>query len=48
VRFTTGLPKTRSNKVMRRTIRAVALGQEAGDLSGLEDAGALDAIMDAS
>jgi len=48
VRFTTGLPKTRSNKVMRRTIRAVALGQDAGDLSGLEDPGALDAIMDAS
>lgn len=47
VRFTTGLPKTRSNKVMRRTIRAVALGQPAGDLSGLEDPAALDAIMDA-
>jgi acetyl-CoA synthetase len=48
VRFTTGLPKTRSNKVMRRTIRAVALGQDAGDLSGLEDPGALDAIMGAT
>lgn len=47
VRFTTGLPKTRSNKVMRRTIRAVALGRPAGDLSGLEDPGTLDAIMDA-
>jgi acetyl-CoA synthetase len=48
VRFTTGLPKTRSNKVMRRTIRAVALGRPAGDLSGLEDPGALDAIMGAT
>ncbi len=47
VRFTTSLPKTRSNKVMRRTIRAVAVGEPAGDLSGLEDPGALDAIMDA-
>jgi acetyl-CoA synthetase len=47
LRFTTGLPKTRSNKVMRRTIRAVALGQDAGDLSGLEDPRTLDAIMDA-
>ncbi len=46
-RFTTGLPKTRSNKVMRRTIRAVALGRDAGDLSGLEDPRVLDAIMDA-
>ena len=44
VHFTTALPKTRSNKIMRRTIRAVALGQDPGDISGLEDAGALDAI----
>ncbi len=47
VRFTTALPKTRSNKVMRRTIRAVTLGQDAGDLSGLEDPAALDAIRSA-
>lgn len=44
VRFTTALPKTRSNKIMRRTIRAVMLGEPPGDLSGLEDPGALDAI----
>ncbi|MEP6624368.1 MAG: AMP-binding protein [Acidimicrobiia bacterium] len=44
VRFTTALPKTRSNKVMRRTIRAVTLGADPGDLSGLEDPAALDAI----
>jgi len=42
--FTTALPKTRSNKIMRRTIRAVTLGQDPGDVSGLEDAAALDAI----
>ncbi|MBK5288482.1 MAG: AMP-binding protein [Acidimicrobiia bacterium] len=42
--FTTALPKTRSNKIMRRAIRAVALGQTPGDLSGLEDPAALDAI----
>jgi acetyl-CoA synthetase len=47
VRFVAVLPKTRSNKVMRRAIRAVALGQEAGDLSGLEDPAALDAIASA-
>jgi acetyl-CoA synthetase len=44
VRFTAMLPKTRSNKIMRRSIRAVALGEEPGDLSGLEDPSALDAI----
>ena len=33
---------------MRRTIRAVALGQPPGDLSGLEDAAALDAIAAAA
>jgi acetyl-CoA synthetase len=47
VRFTPMLPKTRSNKVMRRAIRAVAAGDEIGDLSGLEDAAALDAIAGA-
>ncbi|MBM3674446.1 MAG: AMP-binding protein [Actinobacteria bacterium] len=47
VRFTSVLPKTRSNKVMRRAIRAVALGEEPGDLSGLEDPAALEAIAGA-
>ncbi len=47
IRFVAVLPKTRSNKVMRRAIRAVALGQDAGDLSGLEDPAALDAIAGA-
>lgn len=47
VQFTAALPKTRSNKIMRRSIRAVALGQEPGDLSGLEDPAALDAIAEA-
>jgi hypothetical protein len=32
---------------MRRSIRAVTLGQDPGDLSGLEDPGALDAIAEA-
>jgi acetyl-CoA synthetase len=38
------LPKTRSGKVMRRVIRALYLGQEPGDLSSLENAGALSQI----
>jgi acetyl-CoA synthetase len=44
VRFTDALPKTRSAKVLRRAIRAVATGAAPGDLSGLEDPGTLDAI----
>lgn len=38
------LPKTRSGKIVRRVIRAVYLGQDTGDLSSLEDHGALEAI----
>ncbi len=47
VRFTAALPKTRSAKVLRRAIRAVALGKPAGDLSSLEDPASLDAIRNA-
>jgi len=47
VLFVGELPKTRSGKVMRRLIRAVHLGKEPGDLSGLENAAALDAIRGA-
>jgi len=47
MRFTKALPKTRSAKVLRRAIRAVALGKPAGDLSSLEDPASLDAIRDA-
>jgi len=46
--FTRALPKTRSAKVLRRAIRAVATGAPPGDLSGLEDPGALDAIAAAT
>ena len=44
VRFTDALPKTRSAKVLRRAIRAAALGADPGDLSSLEDPAALDAM----
>jgi acetyl-CoA synthetase len=44
VRFTSSLPKTRSAKVLRRAIRAVVTGDAPGDLSGLEDPAALEAI----
>ncbi|WP_181779376.1 AMP-binding protein [Pseudonocardia pini] len=38
------LPKTRSAKIMRRAVRAAALGQDPGDLSGAENPGALDVV----
>jgi acetyl-CoA synthetase len=41
------LPKTRSGKIMRRVIRAVALGQEVGDLTTLEDEAAVDEVREA-
>ena len=44
VRFVDELPKTRSGKVLRRLIRKVALGQDPGDLSSLENLASIDAI----
>jgi acetyl-CoA synthetase len=44
VRFVSELPKTRSGKVLRRLIRKVALGEDPGDLSSLENMAALEAI----
>jgi acetyl-CoA synthetase len=37
IEFVEKLPKTRSGKIMRRVLKARALGQEEGDLSTLED-----------
>jgi acetyl-CoA synthetase len=42
--FVDALPKTRSAKIIRRAVRATALGTDAGDLSSLENPEALDAI----
>jgi acetyl-CoA synthetase len=42
--FVADLPKTRSGKVMRRLVRAHALGEQAGDLTGLDNPEALDAV----
>jgi acetyl-CoA synthetase len=47
IRFTRALPKTRSAKVLRRAIRATALGADPGDLSSLEDPASIDAIREA-
>ena len=42
------LPKTRSAKLVRRAVRAALTGDDAGDLSSLEDPRSLDAIRDAA
>ncbi|MGE5524282.1 MAG: propionate--CoA ligase [Rhodospirillaceae bacterium] len=44
VHFVTLLPKTRSGKLLRRSIQAVAEGRPAGDLTTIEDPGALEQI----
>ena len=44
VRFSAALPKTRNAKILRRAIRSAVLGQEAGDLSALEDPATVDAV----
>jgi acetyl-CoA synthetase len=42
--FVPALPRTRNAKVMRRVLRAAYLGEDPGDLSALENPGALAAI----
>ncbi len=37
IEVVTGLPKTRSGKIMRRVLKAKELGQDPGDISTLED-----------
>ena len=38
------LPKTRSAKILRRAVRAAAIGEDAGDLSSAENPASIDAI----
>ncbi len=47
VYFVSMLPKTRSGKLLRRSIQALAEGRDPGDLTTLEDPGALDQIRQA-
>jgi acetyl-CoA synthetase len=42
--ITDKLPKTRSGKIMRRVIRALVSGQEIGDVTTLEDPGAVEEV----
>jgi propionyl-CoA synthetase len=47
VRFVTALPKTRSGKLLRRSIQAICEGRDPGDLTTIEDPGALQQIREA-
>jgi len=47
IRFTDGMPKTRSGKIMRRLLRNLVAGQDAiGDTSTLEDRSVLDKLRE--
>jgi acetyl-CoA synthetase len=45
--FVSSLPKTRSAKIVRRAVRAAAMGADPGDLSSVENPEALEAITKA-
>jgi len=45
--FVGALPKTRSAKIIRRAVRAVAIGEDPGDLSSAENPDSLEAIREA-
>jgi propionyl-CoA synthetase len=44
VHFVTGLPKTRSGKMLRRSIQALAEGRDPGDLTTIDDTSTLEQI----
>ncbi len=44
VHFVTGLPKTRSGKMLRRSIQALAEGRDPGDLTTIDDPSTLEQI----
>ena len=47
VHFVTGLPKTRSGKMLRRSLQALAEGRDPGDLTTIDDPSTLDQIKNA-
>ena len=47
VHFVTQLPKTRSGKVLRRSIQAIAEGRDPGDLTTLDDPVGIEQIKKA-
>ena len=44
IKWVDDLPRTRSAKIMRRVVKSLAVGEEPGDLSGLENPESLDGI----
>ena len=44
VYFVESIPKTRSGKIMRRVLKAVASGQSLGDLTTLEDEASVEEV----
>ena len=44
VHFVVGLPKTRSGKMLRRSLQALAEGRDPGDLTTLDDPSRLENI----
>jgi acetyl-CoA synthetase len=47
IAFVDALPKTRSAKIVRRAVRAIALDEDPGDISSLENPASLDAVRGA-
>ena len=47
INFAEALPKTRSGKIMRRVLKAVATGQSLGDLTTIEDEASIEEIKKA-
>ena len=47
VHFVSVLPKTRSGKLLRRSLQALAEGRDPGDLTTIEDPAALEQVRDA-
>jgi len=47
VHFVTALPKTRSGKLLRRSVQAICEGRDPGDLTTIEDPGTLEQIRNA-
>ncbi len=44
IQWVDDLPKTRSQKIMRRVVKAIALGDDPGDLTSLENPASLEGI----
>ncbi|HII03580.1 MAG TPA: acetyl-coenzyme A synthetase, partial [Candidatus Nitrosotenuis sp.] len=47
IHFVSKLPKTRSGKIMRRLLKAMASNEKIGDVSTLEDGAAVSEIQSA-